>query len=62
MLSVAAVLTNAGLITFTMDVLDRYSTTTRFWVFVAFQWACFALQVNNGTAFNTMISTSCVDD
>ena len=45
MLSAASVLTNAGLITFTMSTFNSHSTTTRFWIFVAFQWACFALQV-----------------
>lgn len=45
MLSIAAVLTNAGLITFTMDVLDPLSTTNKFWVFIGFQWVCFSLQV-----------------
>eukprot|EP00600_Ochromonadales_sp_CCMP1393_P002315 CAMPEP_0174981828 /NCGR_PEP_ID=MMETSP0004_2-20121128/16120_1 /TAXON_ID=420556 /ORGANISM="Ochromonas sp., Strain CCMP1393" /LENGTH=728 /DNA_ID=CAMNT_0016233643 /DNA_START=101 /DNA_END=2287 /DNA_ORIENTATION=+ len=44
LLSVAAVITNAGLITFTMTTLDRYSTSTKFWIFVLFQWVCFALQ------------------
>ena len=43
-MSVAAVLTNAGLITFTMSTFNSHSTSTRFWIFVAFQWACFALQ------------------
>lgn len=45
MLSIAAVLTNAGLITFTMDVLDPLDTSMKFWVFIGFQWICFSLQV-----------------
>lgn len=45
LLSIAAVLTNAGLIAFTMDVLDPYSESVRFWVFIGFQWICFSLQV-----------------
>lgn len=45
MLSVAAVLTNAGLITFTMTVFNDYSSSVRFWIFIAFQWVCFSLQV-----------------
>jgi hypothetical protein len=39
------VLTNAGLIAFTMDVLDPFSESTRYWVFVGFQWICFSMQV-----------------
>lgn len=45
MLAVAAVLTNAGLIAFTMDVLDAYSESTKFWIFIGFQWICFSMQV-----------------
>lgn len=45
MLSVASVLTNAGLISFTMDELDSYSESTRYWVFIGFQWVCFSMQV-----------------
>ena len=45
LLAIAAVLTNAGLIAFTMDVLDEYSETVRYWVFVGFQWLCFSLQM-----------------
>ncbi len=45
MISVAAVITNAGLAVFTMDVLDSYSEAFRFWTFILFQWVCFALQV-----------------
>ena len=28
-----------------MDVLDEYSETVRYWVFVGFQWLCFSLQM-----------------
>jgi hypothetical protein len=45
LLSVAAVLTNAGLIAFTMDETDKYSIEVKYWVFIAFQWVCFSLQV-----------------
>jgi uncharacterized metal-binding protein len=47
MLAVAAVLTNAGLITFTMDDLDTYSESTKFWIFIGFQWICFSMQVRS---------------
>lgn len=45
LMSVAAVVTNAALTVFTMDVLDDYSDKTRFWIFILFQWVCFAIQV-----------------
>lgn len=45
MLAVIAVLTNAGLTCFTMNVLDSFDESLRFWVFILFQWVCFALQV-----------------
>jgi len=38
------VVTNAGLIVFTMEVLKMYSDMTRMWVFIGFQWALFTLQ------------------
>ena len=38
------VVTNAGLIVFTMEVLKMYSDMTRMWVFIGFQWALFSLQ------------------
>ena len=44
-LTVAAVVTNAGLAVFTMQNLDHLSTTARYWCFIGFQWVCFALQV-----------------
>lgn len=44
MISIIAVVTNAGLTVFTMDVLDSYSETFRYWVFILFQWVCFILQ------------------
>jgi len=40
----AAVLTNAGLICFTMDVLWRYSIAGRIWVFIGFQWVLMTIQ------------------
>lgn len=42
----AAVLTNAGLITFTMDVFDNHSTGYKLWFFILFQWTCYAFQVS----------------
>eukprot|EP01031_Cornospumella_fuschlensis_P027354 gene27354-33040_t len=44
MIAIAAVITNAGLTVFTMDALDDYSLTFRFWVFILFQYVCFSLQ------------------
>lgn len=45
LISVAAVVTNAGLAVFTMTVLDKYSIELRFWTFILFQWVCFGLQM-----------------
>jgi hypothetical protein len=45
MLSIAAVITNAGITIFTMTVLDQFSIEFRFWVFIGFQWTCFTCQV-----------------
>ena len=45
LIAIISVITNAALTSFTMDVLDDFSTIVRFWVFVLFQWVCFALQV-----------------
>lgn len=42
-ISVAAVITNGGLICFTMDVLP-YSLLTRVWLFIGFQWTLLLLQ------------------
>lgn len=39
-----SVVTNAGLICFTMNILDPYNTSTRFWIFIGFQWFCFTAQ------------------
>lgn len=44
-ISVSAVITNAALTVFTMDTLDGFSFQFRMWVFIGFQWACFALQM-----------------
>jgi hypothetical protein len=43
-ISVAAVITNAGLVCFTMDVLWRYSLFGRVWVFIGFQWVIIGCQ------------------
>lgn len=45
LISIAAVITNAGITVFTMDVLDIYPDNIRFWIFIAFQWTCFLFQV-----------------
>lgn len=38
------VVTNAGLICFTMNILDDFSMKWRLWVFLGFQWFCFVCQ------------------
>jgi hypothetical protein len=43
-LSVAAVVTNAGLVCFTMDVLDQYTLVGRTWIFIGFQWTLICVQ------------------
>ena len=43
-IAVASVLTNAGLLCFTMDTLDGFSTSARYTVFIIFQLSCFAIQ------------------
>jgi hypothetical protein len=43
-ISVAAVLTNAGLTCFTMDTLDEYPESTKYSVFIVFQLSCFSVQ------------------
>lgn len=44
-LSIAAVITNAALICFTMDVLwDRFSLAGRLWIFIGFQWVLMSIQ------------------
>lgn len=42
--TVAAVITNAALTVFTMNVLDVFSSSFQFWVFIGFQWVCFSAQ------------------
>jgi len=41
---VAAVITNAAMIAFTMQLLNDYSQYTRYWIFIGFQWVIFAIQ------------------
>ncbi len=43
-ISVVAVVTNAGLICFTMDVLWDYSLQGRVWIFIGFQWVLIFVQ------------------
>jgi hypothetical protein len=47
MITVASVVTNAGLSVFTMQQIDHWSTTARYWCFLLFQWTCFTLQVSS---------------
>jgi anoctamin-10/anoctamin-7 len=39
-----SVITNAGIIAFTMSVLEMYSFQVRVWLFIGFQWLCFLSQ------------------
>lgn len=39
-----AVVTNAGLICFTMSLLNDYTLPTRMWIFFGFQWALILMQ------------------
>lgn len=45
LISIASVITNAGLTVFTMDVTDDFSKPARYWIFILFQWICFSIQV-----------------
>lgn len=40
----AAIVTNAALIVFTMNVLDGYDEYFQFWIFIGFQWVMFVVQ------------------
>lgn len=44
LISVVSVVTNAGLICFTMDTLDEYTAIGRVWIFIGFQWALISIQ------------------
>jgi hypothetical protein len=44
-LTVACVMTNAGLTVFTMTTFDKYSNIIRFWIYIVFQFVCFGCQV-----------------
>lgn len=44
LMSSIAILTNAGLIVFTMKIFQDRSIIFRFWLFIGFQWIVFALQ------------------
>ena len=43
-IAVIAVVTNSGLVCFTMDVLDFFSYTRRIWIFILFQWFLLSMQ------------------
>lgn len=40
----AAVISNAGMIVFTMNIVSDYSTFTQLWIFIGFQWVLFTIQ------------------
>jgi hypothetical protein len=44
LVALIAIITNAGLICFTMSILDDFKLTFRIWVFFAFQWALIITQ------------------
>lgn len=39
-----SVVTNAGIVSFTMSIFDSYSVSVRMWLFIGFQWLLFTLQ------------------
>lgn len=43
-ITVAAVITNAGIVCFTMDVMKGFSSYGTLWVFIGYQWVLFAIQ------------------
>jgi hypothetical protein len=45
LLSYIAVCTNAGIICFTMVVLDGFTLTGRLWIFIGFQWTMITIQM-----------------
>lgn len=45
--SVAGVLTNAGLVAFTMDTLDGFTSLNRLWIFIGFILFCFGVQLSS---------------
>eukprot|EP00604_Paraphysomonas_vestita_P002458 CAMPEP_0174818240 /NCGR_PEP_ID=MMETSP1107-20130205/886_1 /TAXON_ID=36770 /ORGANISM="Paraphysomonas vestita, Strain GFlagA" /LENGTH=612 /DNA_ID=CAMNT_0016029841 /DNA_START=325 /DNA_END=2163 /DNA_ORIENTATION=+ len=44
LMATICVITNAGIVVFTMRVLTMYSITLRMWLFIGFQWLIFAIQ------------------
>ena len=45
-LSTLAVVTNAGIIVFTMNIFDDETDHTRFWIFILFQWVLLGFQLS----------------
>jgi hypothetical protein len=44
LIATICVVTNAGIVVFTMRVLTMYSITLRMWLFIGFQWLIFTVQ------------------
>jgi hypothetical protein len=44
LIATICVVTNAGIVVFTMRVLTMYSITLRMWLFIGFQWLIFTIQ------------------
>mmetsp|Transcript_8718 Transcript_8718/g.13019 ORF Transcript_8718/g.13019 Transcript_8718/m.13019 type:complete len:739 (+) Transcript_8718:66-2282(+) len=42
-IAIVSVVTNAGLVCFTMQCLDGFKLSTRIWIFVGYQWVMFVL-------------------
>jgi hypothetical protein len=53
-IAMAAVVTNAGIMIFTMDTFDGLDTTTRMFLFIGFQWLCISLQMLIGSVVPDM--------
>ena len=45
-MSTLSVVTNAGIIVFTMDLFDDESDSDRFWIFILFQWILLGFQAS----------------
>jgi hypothetical protein len=50
LIATICVVTNAGIVVFTMRVLTMYSITLRMWLFIGFQWLIFTVQYIVGVA------------
>ena len=58
-MSVLSVSVNAGIIVFTMSILDQWTTEGKYWIFFGFQATCFCLKVLRYT-FKIILRSSLV--